>query len=336
MARKVSMADVARELNVSKATVSYVLNGREGHYVGESTRNRVLQTAQQMGYRRNRAAQALAGRRSYLIELGVYHFYPSYYARLLDAFDRQLRPTPYDLHIVNLARGDDESHVAPDGDWPVDGIIADTHLSEPMLLPHLQRGVPIVNIGMRYNTDLDHVFVDLMPALLEALRHLAAHGRRVAYAAPPYGGSPPEFPDPRYPAYRQVMQESGLTEEMIVTPESEGETFRPAVRQNVRDYIAQNGCPDAIFCHNDEGAIATLAALRDLKLRVPDDVMLIGCDGIEDTAYHHPAISTIQYPFDEVARLAWEFLSRRIEQPDIPLQSATLTAQLLWRESSAR
>ena len=49
-------------------------------------------------------------------------------------------------------------------------------------------------------------------------------------------------------------------------------------------------------------------------------------------AYHHPALSTIQYPFDEVARLAWEFLSRRLEQPDTPLQGATLTAQLVLRE----
>ncbi len=123
---------------------------------------------------------------------------------------------------------------------------------------------------------------------------------------------------------------------MILTPDRSGPGTRALAREIVHDYVAQHGCPNAIFCFNDERAIAALDALRDLNYRVPQDVLLIGQDGIDETAFHSPRLSTIQYPIEKVARLAWRFLQRRLEHPDVPLQSATLAAPLLWRESSAR
>lgn len=336
MARKVSMTDIARRLNVSQATVSYVLSGREGGLVGERTRQRVLEAAQEMGYRRNRAAQALSGHGSDLIELCVNGFHPAFYARVLDAFAQQLRATPYQLHIVNPLSGSQKGWAASDSDWPVDGVILfDVHLPDSALPALQQRAVPVVSTGIYPSLTVDNVFVNLTPALMEGLRHIAAQSRRVAYVSawPTHG---PEVPDPRYPAYRQVMREAQLQEEVIVTPEQANSGLRASVREIMREYVTQNGAPDAIFCFNDERAIATLAALRDLHLRVPEDVLLLGCDNIEETAYHDPAISTIQFPFGETARQSWQFLKNRIDEPDLPRQSATLQAQLLLRESSAR
>lgn len=331
------MTDIARHLNISQATVSYVLSGRASGSVSEVTRKRVMEAAQEMGYRRNRAAQALAGHGSHIIEFCVTGFYPSYYGQILEAFDVELRSTPYELHIVNPVFSNEKEWGFSKGDWPIDGVIADTPLPEDMLASLKQRGTPVVSVGLFTHTETDHVFVDMTPALLEGIRQLAAHSRRVAFVSmwEPHPVTVGYRQDSRYPAYSQVMRETGLKEEMIIAHESEGLSQRAVAHQTVRDYIAQNGSPDAFFCFNDERAIGTLAALRDMGIRVPQDARLLGCDGIEDSAYHSPAISTIQYPFAEVARLSWQFLLNRIKNPDVPLQSATLTAQLVQRASSA-
>ncbi|BCM93576.1 catabolite control protein A [Abditibacteriota bacterium] len=337
------MADVARELSVSPATVSYVLNGREGTLVSDRTRERVLEMAQQMGYRPNRAAQVLAGKRSNVVELCVNGFHPAFNGQVIRAFQNQFVANPYQLRIVNPDYAREEDWPFVGNDWPMDGlIISDAYFPESIVPSLVQPdapivsklGVPIVSTGIYAITNIDFVRVDLSPAIEAALRHLAAHGNRIAYVSLWPAHTESENSDQRYPVYQRVLREFGLKEEMIVTYASPAMSLRECTRVAVRDYIAQHGCPDGIFCFNDERAIATLAALRDLGLKVPQDVRLIGCDGIEETTYHYPPISTIQYPFDEVALLAWDFLSRRIEQPDLPLQSATLHAELVLRESS--
>jgi DNA-binding LacI/PurR family transcriptional regulator len=330
------MADIARHLNISQATVSYVLSGRSSGPVNEQTRKKVLEAAREMGYRRNRAAQALTGHGSHIIEFCVSDFYPVFFAQMIHACNLELRPTPYELHIVN-PNFDSEEWLSK-GDWPVDGIIAAIPLPEAVLSWLEQRNTSVVSVGLFAHNEVDHVFVDITPALLEGIRHLAAQSRRVAFVSTWATGpvTVGNRQDSRYPAYRQVMQEAGLAEEVIVVSEPPGTSARALTRDIVRDYITSNGYPDAFFCMNDERAIGTLAALHDLGVRVPQDVLLLGCDGIEDAAYHSPAISTIQYPFEEVARLSWEFLQHRIKHPDAPRQSGCLTAELVQRQSSQR
>lgn len=338
-AGKVSMADIARHLDISQAMVSYVLSGRSSGAVNARMRERVLTAAREMGYRPNRAAQVLKGGNSHIIELYIGGFYPSYFSHVLDAFDEQLHSTPYELRIVNPAFKSEEEWALSKGEWPVDGIITDVALPEVLYSSLKQRDTPIVSVGNYAHTEVDHVFLDVTPALLEGIRHLAAQSRRVAFVSMmwPDGSNLYGYgQDARYPAYHQVMQEMSLPEEVIVVHETPGVSLRALTYQTICSYITDHGCPDAFFCFNDDRAIATLAALHDLGLHVPRDVLLLGYDGIEESLYHRPAISTIQYPFQEVARLAWEFLLYRMEHPDAPPQSATLTAQLALRHSSDR
>lgn len=329
------MADIARRLNISRATVSYVLNERENKSISDATRQRVLDVAREMGYRRNRAAQALVGQRSHLIELCVYGFYPAFYSFSLDTFAQQIAPTPYQLHIVKPNQSISPNWNNQDGGWPVDGIILlNAHLTSEVITRLKQRGRPIVNMGIFHVHEIDYVKVDLAPAVEEAMCHLAKHGRRIAYLSPWDMEKTVANPDPRFLTYRRIMKAQNLPEEVIVSPNLVGRDTRRATREIVRDYVTQNGCPDGILCFNDERAIAALAALRDLNLCVPDDVQIIGCDDIEEAEYQHPALTTVHYPTDEAVRLTWDFLQRRLSEPDIPLQSATLQAQIAWRGST--
>jgi DNA-binding LacI/PurR family transcriptional regulator len=128
------------------------------------------------------------------------------------------------------------------------------------------------------------------------------------------------------------MQAAGLRREYIVAVDQS----RAAAAAAVAAHVEQFGLPDAIFCHNDEMALGAYRSLRLLGVRVPDEVALVGCDGIEDTEYLEVPLTTLRQPLEEMCRLACEFLQRRMAQPDIPVQSAVLLPQLVVRESSLR
>jgi LacI family transcriptional regulator len=171
------------------------------------------------------------------------------------------------------------------------------------------------------------VGLDLGRAARAAVEHLVGLGlRRIALLALP------DSEGRRYQAYVSVMEAAGLPQEFILLPEgSRGET-----RRQFREYVAANGHPEAVFCHNDDTAIAVYRALCDLGLRVPEDVALVGCDGIEDTEFLPVPITTIVQPVEEMSRLAWEFLRNRIREPDAPPQHVVLEARLEIRASSAK
>ena len=92
----------------------------------------------------------------------------------------------------------------------------------------------------------------------------------------------------------------------------------------------------AFYAINDEVALGVYRALREMKLRVPHDVALIGCDGIEDTEYLECPLSTIVLPSEEMCRLAWQMLQERIENPALEPRHVVLMPHLAIRESTRR
>ncbi|HEU4752942.1 MAG TPA: substrate-binding domain-containing protein, partial [Armatimonadota bacterium] len=111
---------------------------------------------------------------------------------------------------------------------------------------------------------------------------------------------------------------------------------RAAARDAIKSYLARHSAPEAIFCMNDDMAIGCYRGLCDLGLRVPRDVALVGCDGIEHTEYLETPLTTIVQPLDDMSRAAWQLLERRLGDPGAPPQRVKLSARLAVRESSRR
>jgi LacI family transcriptional regulator len=130
------------------------------------------------------------------------------------------------------------------------------------------------------------------------------------------------------------MRKAGLESEFIYYPLTEEQ--RPVTRQLIHEYCRQHGCPEAIFCHSDDAALGVYRGLCDLKLRVPEDVALAGCDGIQDTEYLECPLTTLVQPVEKMCVTAWEFLLRRLSQPKLKLQRAILKPELAIRESTER
>jgi LacI family transcriptional regulator len=178
----------------------------------------------------------------------------------------------------------------------------------------------------------DSVQVDLLAGTLEAMDHLIKSGfRRIAHATFVREDSTRAS---RRLGYVKAMRKAKLKPEFIYYPLTEQQ--RPIVRQLIQDYIRENGCPDAIFCHSDDVAIGIYRGLCDMKLRVPDDVALMGCDGIQDTEYLERPLTTLVQPVAAMCATGWQFLMKRIDRTAMQLQKTKLNPKLVIRDSSLR
>jgi DNA-binding LacI/PurR family transcriptional regulator len=320
----ITIVDIANKLDISHATVSRVLNGRKKSYISERTYQRVLDTAMEMGYRPNRMARALATGTSYLVAVTLPNLSSPIYGQIINSLQTCMKRDGFDMIP---ATNEDSGSLCG---WPVDGILAFCGVERIALLPEDcgAASVPVVRLAWEGEPCGDFVRIDLHQASRHAVEHLLQTGRkRVAYVVYDLqnvrGCS-------RRDAYVDVMSEAGLEPEIILLPD----LARSTARRMVGEYVERNGSPDGLFCMNDDYAIGAYRALRDFGMRIPEDVGLVGCDGIEDTEYMDAPISTIVQPVEEMCELSWRFLCNRMADPEIPTQRAVLQSRLEIRGSS--
>lgn len=323
-----TIKDIAASLGLSAATVSRALHDEASPFVSQKTRLRVREAAQRIGYRPNPSARALATGRSHMFGMWMTDPYPPFYTKIGRCVHRLVDHQKGQIVVKEVRPDDATSEGWPAASLAIDGALA-VDLEGPaneQLLMHLRRRVPVVSLGVLHVQVGDWVGIDLYPGARAAVEHLIQGGaRRIGFYTGP-------DTDPRFRAYQEALAQAGLPTEVIELYPVE----RSVARRRLRDYIRERGCPDALFCKNDDIAMGAYRALRDLGLRIPEDVALVGCDGIEDVEYLDTPITSIVQPVEEMCRLAWQFLENRVHQPDRAPQQATLQAHLVIRESSSR
>ncbi|MER5448406.1 LacI family DNA-binding transcriptional regulator [Streptomyces sp. NPDC002766] len=328
--------DVARLAGVSQKTVSRVFN--EEPYVSAEVRRRVLEAAEQLGYRRNNAARALASGRTRsigVITLGTALYGP---ASLLMGVERVVRDTGYALRVVNTMEGDPAGLAgAVDSllDQGVDGIV----ISEPIDEQQgddgapLHIGVPVLVIGAPPPPLTAPAVLtagagaDLMARA--ATEHLLALGHvTVHHLAGPQ----------RWYAARDRLEgwRTALTAHGRDLPEPvEGDWSAASGYAAGREFARDPGVT-AVFSANDDMAIGLIRALREAGRRVPEDVSVAGFDDIPVAAYVTPPLTTVRQPFDAVAQEGLKRLVHAIENPEAdPLSSDGPPIDLIVRESTA-
>lgn len=324
----ITQEQIARKLGISRQLVGFALGGYPR--VADASRRRILSAARKMGYRPNLHARALKGGRTGLVALWVPDQISSHYTRVARELNQLVKAAGQELIVSEVGSLHAEqvlSHV------PVDGIFAvDAAAQVRMHLKSPDSAVPVISIGAEYCVETDFVAVNLGAGAREAMRHLIASGaRRIVHATfmrpnHPYAG--------RRKVYAEEMRRAGLKPDYFLYPLSGRQ--RAIVRSEIQAFIRRHGKPDAIFSHSDDVAIGIYRGLCDLKLRVPEDIALVGCDGIQDTEYLETPISTLVQPVEEMCAVAWRFLEKRLKQPGSKPQRAALKPVLAVRESSQK
>jgi len=325
----VTQAQIAKKLGVSRQLVTFALSGYP--QISQKSRERILTTAREMGYKPNLYARALKKGRSGIIGLWIPDQISTHYTHVARELNRLVKTARYELIVSEVSIAEEQqmlSHVPMDGIFVVDA----PEQAEIYLKSSAASKVPIISMGADCCNNTDAVQVDLFAGVLEVMEHLIQSGfHRIAHAT--FFREDSQHMG-RRAGYIKAMGKAKLKPEFIYYPLTEQQ--RPIARQLIQDYIKSNGCPDAIFCHSDDVALGIYRGLCDMKLRVPEDVVLVGCDGIQDTEYLECQLTTLVQPVAAMCATAWQFLLLRMDKTATKPQIAKLKPKLVIRDSSDR
>ena len=334
----VRMKEVASRAGVSVKTVSNVVNGYL--HVAPSTRERVQQAIDEMGYRPNLSARSLRSGRTGIIAMAVPRLDEPYFAELAAAVigiaDERGCTVLVEQTDGQLAR----EQLAVSGIRPdlIDGLIlSPLALGAGDLLAASATSPPLVLLGERISaTSHDHVMIDNVAAARLATEHLLSLGRTRVAAIGTMDTVAAQTARLRRTGYREVMAAAGL--EVL-----------PGFEQEVAGFTREQGAlaadrllelpdrPDAVFCFSDLLALGALHALHRRGVRVPEQVAVIGVDDIAESRYSTPTLSTVAQDVDEIARLAVDALLHRLaDGADDPPREVAASHELVVRDSTVR
>lgn len=313
MAERLTIQDIARLAGVSKATVSRVLNQKPD--VDPETRQRILRIMAEQGFVPSITASGLAGGRTRMVGVLVPSLTWQFIPEILQGVAEIIENSSYELLLYSISPNKDR--VAA-----IDRIL-DTKLTAGLLvivpgqaLPRLQQlheeGTPVVVIDDQHlPANLPWVGADNRLGAYHAVRHLINLGhRRIAHIQ---GPSSYQCSHERYQGYAQALLEAGLMPDpkLIVQGDFEIASGRACARQ----LLALEERPTAIFAANDNMAWGVLEVAEDARLRVPDDLAVVGFDDTVPSSHKRPPLTTVRQPFQEMGQRAAEVLLWLVDSP---------------------
>lgn len=333
---RVTIKEIARELGISHSTVSRVLNEKQSALVSQATRERIVQAANQMGYRPNRLAQALKGASTQLLGVFLPDGRDYFFQEVLSHLRRLVEPAGFELIPFPSPAAQVSTNWMRLLHWDMDGVFVFDYmfyadgLWEALVL-HKGYIPPMVGLCSHRPRLNDYVALDFRPALEKLMAHFRAQGcRRIGYLAFPENFHPDEQ---RYAVCSTYAWEHEL--EMLDMPLPLLSNLCEAGRLGVHAYIRSgNLLPDAIFCHNDEICLGAYRALYECGIKVPEQVALAGCDDVPYAQYLETPLTTLALPAEALCREGWRILQDRMADPGGPPLQVTLEASLTLREST--
>ena len=329
----VTIREVAKRAGVGVGTVSRVLNDHPS--VREVTRQRVLAAIADLDYSPNPVARRLSLGKTLTVAVIVPFFTrPSFIGRLR-GIEYALADSEYDLIIFNVettARRDAYFHSVPRRER-ADGLLIISLSPRDAEVDHfLQTGVPTVLVDA-YHPRLSRTVIADVDGGRMATQHLIDLGHRKIGYVSDWLDNPFNFVSSRErcEGYRQALAQAGI----LFRPEyhCQGEYGRKEAREMALNLLSLPDRPTAIFAASDTLAIGVMEAARDVGLRVPDDLSVIGYDDIEISEYLH--LTTIRQPLFVSGVEGVELLFESIATPSSAPRQVILPVELVVRGTTA-
>jgi LacI family transcriptional regulator len=339
----VTLYDVARVAGVSTATVSRVVHGQDK--VRDSTRARVLEVIDQLGYVPDGAAQSLSRRRKNVIGLvcverqsprqqyDIESMSLLFYDEILRGVESRIRHHKWSLLITYLEEaGDPDLPRLLSLSGQVDGLLIGEGIVPSEHLARLAKRLPVVVIaGSPDEKAADVVTADNRAGSAALVRHLIEdHGRRRLY----HVDGPITAPDAR-------ERRLALNELLAANPHcqlvgsSQGFFSVASGEEAGEKLLALRGdaMPDAVICANDQMAIGVLQAFAKAQVRVPEQIAVVGFDDIFPGSLYDPPLTTVHQPMRLLGERACTRLLDRIARPGLRPKAELLPTELVLRSS---
>ncbi|MCI7129420.1 MAG: LacI family transcriptional regulator [Lachnospiraceae bacterium] len=312
----VSMKDISVACGVSVATVSKALNDHKD--IGARTKERIRQTAKEMGYFPNSAAQALKTNRTYNIGVlfvdeamsGLTHDFFSY---VLDSFKRTAEEHGYDITFINCSKNGKNrmSYLEHTKHRGFDGVvIACIDFGDPEVIELIQSDVPVVTIDHLFNNRIA-VMSDNVNGMRQLFTFIYEKGhRKIAYIH----GEDSAVTQSRVSSFYKTSKELGV--------EIPDEYVRQAAYRNTKEAYDRTvelldlpDPPTCILYPDDFASFGGINAIQERGLRIPDDISVAGYDGIRVARHIEPKLTTLKQDTERIGYEAAEHLISLIEEP---------------------
>ena len=335
---QITIIDIARELNLSKSTVSRALTGHPK--VKASTREAVLALAEKLDYQRNMVAINLVTSQSHTIGIIVPEFVTSFFPRVIIGAQEVASQAGYNI-IISQSNESYETEVANARVMlanRVDGLLVSL-TRETRNFDHLKvfqrKGIPIVFFNrVCEEMQVPKVVVDDYDGAFKAVVHLIRIGKkRIAHLA---GPDSLLVSRKRLNGYLDALRQYNqpIVEELIITYDLTLEK----VKIYVKHLLELEQPPDALFAINDPTAIEAMQLIKKKGLRIPEDIAVVGFSNDYASQLIEPSLTTVAQPMHEIGRTAVQLLLDQLERDvaDWKAITRTLKTELIIRDSSQK
>ncbi|PIC58627.1 catabolite control protein A [Sporosarcina sp. P12(2017)] len=328
----ITIYDVAREANVSMATVSRVVNGNQN--VKPATRKKVLDCIERLGYRPNAVARGLASKRTTTIGVIVPDMSKSYYAELSRGIADVATMYEYNIIISNSDKSTSrevelfEDHLGKQ----VDGLIFMSDSISPEVRKEMKTAnVPIVLAGtLDFETNLPSVNIDHEQAAYEVTKKLIDNGhKRIAFVSGPFTRDINRVC--KRVGYIRALEEAGMMidESLIVETDN---TYDDAYESwNVLGKLSDR--PTAVMTSSDEVAIGIMNGVRDEDLRIPEDLEIICFQHSILARIVRPQLTAIVVPLYDLGAVSMRLLTKLMNKEEVEETEVVLPYYLEERQS---
>jgi len=336
----VTIKDIAKKAHVSISTVSLVLNNKG--YVSPETSERIQNIIHKLNYKPLHSARKLATRKTgnigYIIWENHFSEVEMFYSQIFLGMEYAARESDYYILLTTVKDDFD-----PKTDLPrflkyndVDGVVLAGRVPHSLVEYLDKQRMPFVLVdygilGKIYNS----VLIDNYNGAFNAVESLIQSGRkRIAFVGGTF--SHPSIKE-RFRGYKEVLESYNLISDGHLkkyTHLEDAETSREIGEKGVSILLTEKLLPDAIFCCNDTTALGALTEIQRKKLKVPQDIAVVGFDDIPTAAFNLPKLSTVRVPKLLLGKEAFKLLNDVIDNPRLPAQTRLISTEFIKRESS--
>jgi DNA-binding LacI/PurR family transcriptional regulator len=325
--RPVTTHDVARRAGVSQATVSLVLSGNPRARVAAATRERVMEVAEELGYRPNIFARGLVRGRSYALGVVVPDLTNPFFLDVVTGAQRVAAEAGYAVLPGDTRESTPARHLEALRARQVDGVIIDG--VGAATLPHDSLSDLKVVVVDEPSERWPGVASDALAAGRLAAEHLLGLGHvRVAFIGPATDVHGFRM---RERGFFQALRDAG-----VGLPHEWLRRVPPSVGGGLRGMKAllAGERPTAVFCANDLIAMGALKAALTAGIDVPRDLSIVGCDDVEMASVVTPELTTIAVPARELGARAARLLLRQLDGEEVPARPGKLLPVRLVRRAT--
>lgn len=323
---------MAREAGVSQSAVSRVF--RPGLSVSQKTRDKVMATANEMGYRPNAIARMLITKQSGMVAVIVSSRANVNYPEVLSQVSKQLaaRNKRVLLFTLDDVEGLDElfEQILT---FQVDGVIAlAAHFESHRLAQFEKHEIPVV----LYNRNVPDAMANTVccnheQGIKQLITELEKNNPKKYLLLS--GPKDSDVANERREIAIKLLEQFGVKDVSILY----GDYSYQSGRDCLAKWLQHNPAPDAIICSNDTMAIGVIDEARENHdIHIPNDISVVGFDGITSSAWQSYQITTIKQPVEKLVKAAVEMLLEHIENPDSPPEARVLTGALIKGNSVRR